>query len=352
MVRAGAARVLVLSIVLLVACSQAATGPGAPGGPAAGPAPRAAADGPGATAPAPARLIVSYSELSATELPLWIAQEAGIFQKNGLEVEQQLIESATGMPALIAGETQIAQLGGSNVLGAVVGGADIVVVGTLAPTYPYVFQTHPSIRSVEELRGQKVGVSRLGAASDVATRLSLRKVGLEPDRDVSILQVGSASARTAAMLSNAIQGAMVQPPDTMVLEAQGFNNLFDLAALDLPTSQLTIAVQRAFATANRDVVQRYVDSIVEGSARQRQDRALAIEVLRKYLRSDNEPALAVTYDYYTNKVLAALPYPRAEQFQEALEQLAEKNERARGFDVERMLDASFVQSAADRDVGR
>jgi NitT/TauT family transport system substrate-binding protein len=296
--------------------------------------------------------VVSYSELVPSELPFWIAQEAGIFQKNGLAVEHQLIESATGLPALLAGETQVAQLGGSTVLGAAVGGADLVIVAVLAPVYPYVFQAHPTIRTVDDLRGQKVGVSRFGTSSDTATRVSLRKLGLDAERDLTLIQVGSASARTAAMLGGAIQGAVAQPPDTLVLEAQGFNNLFDLAALGLPASQVAVAVQRSYLATSRDVMQRYVDSLVEAGVVQRQDKAFSIQVLKTYLRSDDEATLAVAYDYFTNKVLGVLPQARVEQFVDALEQLAEKNERARDFDIQRLLDPSLVQSAADRGLAR
>jgi NitT/TauT family transport system substrate-binding protein len=348
--RSGA--LLAAALALVIACAPTATTPAASRAVPDGAAAPAEPSSPAAPAPPLSRVVVSYSELVASELPFWIAQEAGIFRKNGLEVEQQLIESATGLPALLAGETQIAQLGGSSVLGAVVSGADLVVVAVLASVYPYVFQAHPSIRAVGDLRGQKVGVSRFGSSSDSATRVSLRKLGLDAERDLRLIQVGSASARTAAMLSGAIQGAVAQPPDTLVLEAQGFNNLFDLAALELPASQVAVAVQRSYLAANRDLLQRYVDSLVEAGVLQRQDKALAIDVLKTYLRSDDDAALAVTYDYYVNKVLSVLPHARPEQFADALEQLAEKNERAREFDVARMLDPSFVQSAADRGLAR
>jgi ABC-type nitrate/sulfonate/bicarbonate transport system substrate-binding protein len=201
---------------------------------------------------------------------------------------------------------------------------------------------------VDELRGKTVGVSRIGSASDIATRLALRKVGLEPDRDVTIVQVGSASARTAAMLSGAIQGGIAQPPESLRLEQEGFNNLLDLTSLNLPSVTFLIASQRSWIQANRDTAQRYIDALVEGIARQRQDRAFALAVMKDYLKSDDDQSLGVAYDYYTANVLPPLPYARPEHFADALAQLAETNESVRGFDVASMIDTSFVQSAADR----
>src|SRR5437764_3620840 len=139
-----------VALAALLACAPAATAPADSGAAPTGAAEPRESSATAPLPPAPARVVVSYSELVPSELPFWIAQEAGIFQKNGLEVEQQLIESATGLPALLAGETQVAQLGGSTVLGAAVGGADLLVVGVLAAVYPYVFQAHPSIRTVDD----------------------------------------------------------------------------------------------------------------------------------------------------------------------------------------------------------
>jgi NitT/TauT family transport system substrate-binding protein len=347
--------VLVVLAGLLAACVPPAS-PAAPAPAATATAPAAAAPAGAAAAPTPfsgplAKVTASYSELVATELPVWAAQEAGLFQKHGLDVDLQLMESTTGLAALIAGQTQIAQLGGSAVLSAAAGGADVVVLATLAPVYAYVFQVPASIRTLEDLRGQKVGVSRLGSSSDIATRVALRKVGLDPDRDVSIIQVGSSTARTAAMLSGAIQGGVAQPPDNLALEAQGFHSLFDLAALGLPVAQLTVVTQRSYANANRDVVQRYVDALVEATARARRDRELGLTTLRKNLKTDDERALVTTYDYFSQHVVAALPFPRPEQFADAAAELGENNPNIRSFDVARLLDPSFVQSAADRGLG-
>jgi ABC-type nitrate/sulfonate/bicarbonate transport system substrate-binding protein len=153
------------------------------------------------------------------------------------------------------------------------------------------------------------------------------------------------------MLSGAIQGGVAQPPDNLALEAQGFHSLFDLAALGLPVAQLTVVTQRSYANANRDVVQRYVDALVEATARARRDRELGLTTLRKNLKTEDERALVTTYDYFSQHVVAALPFPRPEQFADAAAELGENNPNIRSFDVARMLDPSFVQSAADRGLG-
>jgi ABC-type nitrate/sulfonate/bicarbonate transport system substrate-binding protein len=297
-------------------------------------------------------MAVSYSELLPTQMTLWATADAGLFARHGLDVTVELIESTPGMAAAIAGQTQIAMIGGGAPRKPAARRADIVVLANVSPVYPFVFQVAPAIRSVEDLRGQRVGVSRYGSASDIATRVALGRVGLDPDRDVSIIQVGSATARRAAMLAGNIVGGVVQPPDTLALESEGFQTLFDLAALNLPAASSVLTAQRGYVAANRDAVQRFVDAFMEGIALVKRDRPYAIGLLKQYLKNDDEIALNVAYDYFTEKIIVDQPYPRAEHFADAVAQLAETNPAVRDFNMAGLLDASFVQSAVERGVGR
>lgn len=322
--------------LLLSACGASPSGPAATG--AAGP---------------PVKLTVSYSNVIASNLPEWFAREAGIFQKNGLEVDLELIEGGSrGVAALLAGQTQLAHLGGSEVLSAAAQGGDLVVLATLTPVYPYLFYVPASVRDINDLKGKRVGVVTVGGSYDIATRVALSQLGLVPDKDVTVIPTGSVSSVTAALLSGAIQGGMSQPPDSLVLEARGFRPLFDLAKLQLPSANTTITTMRAYLVSHRDVIQRYVDSIVEAIARARKDKPAAVTVMKKYFKSEDGPAMSATYDYYVGKVIPALPYARPDQFTDAAAQLGKKNEKVRTFDVSRLLDDSFVKSAESRGLAK
>jgi NitT/TauT family transport system substrate-binding protein len=300
---------------------------------------------------APIKLVVSYSEIYEGSLPLWLTADAGLFQKHGLEVELQYIASATSIAALTAGQTQISQGGGSEALSATVGGADLVVIGNLVPVYPYVFEVPASIKSLNDLKGKKVGVSAAGSQSDIATRAGLARVGLVPDKDVIIVPVGSSQNRTAALQNGSIQGGLDQPPYSIILERSGFHPLFDLASLRLPTVNNGIVVQRSFLNGHKTAVQGYIDALVEGLARLRKDRTFAVGVLKKWLKLDDEPALNATYDFAVGKLFPVYPHITAEHMADAVDVLSQKNPRVKDFDVKRMLDDSFVKSAADRRVG-
>jgi NitT/TauT family transport system substrate-binding protein len=124
------------------------------------------------------------------------------------------------------------------------GGADLVLLGNFVPVYPFEFMVPADITTLDELRGQRVGVSSIGSSSDIATRAGLHRAGLDPQKDVDIVAVGSWTNLVAGLLNGAIQGGVSRPPDSLSLEAKGFHALFDLADQKLPTVNTSIVVQR------------------------------------------------------------------------------------------------------------
>jgi NitT/TauT family transport system substrate-binding protein len=339
-------RALALSVATLVLAAAC-------GGTALAPSPSPTVGGTTAatatTKPSPFKLVVSYSNIIGDELPLWSTKEGGFFEQNALEVgDLQNIASAQGVPAIISNQVQVAQVGGSEVMSANAEGADLVVVAQLAGVYPFVLEVAAPIRTVADLRGKKVGVSAPGSSSDIATRAALKRMGLDPDKDVTILPVGSAAQRTAAMLSGAIDAGVSQPPDSLAVEAKGFHVLYDLASQKLPSANTSVVVTRSFLNANRAVVQRYVDSLVQGIKKMKADRQFGITVLKKYFKSTDDVAMEATYDFYARLVTATQPFPRPEMFADAQTILGAKSDKVKSYDVTKMLDTSFVQSAVDR----
>ena len=299
------------------------------------------------------KVSVGYSNIAGGELPLWTAAEDGYFSDNGVNPDVQLISGgANTVAALVSGQVQIAHAGGSEALSAIANGADLIVLGTLTPVYAYVLEVSPDINSPSDLAGKKLGVATFGGSADIATRVVLRQAGIDPDADVTMVATGSAANRTAALLSGAIQGGMAAgPPDTLSLEAQGLHPLFDLAALKLPAAIDTIIAQRGWVDSNHELVQRYIDSIVQSAARAKQDRDGSIAILKKYYNSDDDAAMNATYDFNANEVIPTLPFPKPEQFHDAVQQLSVNNPRVADVDLTKVLHPEFVQSAADRGLG-
>lgn len=328
--------------LIIAACGGAGTSAPVASGPAT------TAQAAATTAPPPTKLVVGYSEIYEGELPVWAAFEAGIFKANGLDVDLRYTASTTGIAALLANEIQVFQGGGSEAMSANLGDADLVLIGNLVPVYPYVFMVQKDINTIADLKGKKVGVSNPGSTSDIATRAGLTRLGLIPDKDVTIVAVGSSQNRTAALQAGSIQGGLDQPPYSYDLEKLGLHTLFSMAEQKLPIVNNGIVIKRSYLVVNKAVVQRYVDSIVQAIAKVKKDKAFAVGVYKKYLKIDDEIALGRTWEYATTQLFPALPYAKLDQFNDITLELAKRNDKAKTYDVSKMLDESFVKSAADR----
>lgn len=322
-------------------------------GPASAPttAPTAAAR-PAANAPLE-KLAVGYSNVSADFLSTWVATEAGIYAQNGLDVDLTLVSGGSKtMASLLSGQNQLTLQGGGEALSASASGADLVVLATLAPVYPYLFEVAADVKTPDDLRGKKVGVSSAGGSADIAARVVLKKQGLDPDSDVTMVPVDSHANRTAALISGAIQGGVDDPPDSYEVERHGLHPLFDLAGLKLPAANTVLVGQRSWVTANRETTQKFVDSIVMAISRMRADKPFTVEVLKKYFQSEDDEAISGAYDFFTREVTPAVPMPKPEQFADAMAILGDSNEKVRSVDVSRIIDPSFIQSAVDRGLSK
>jgi len=347
--------------VMLAACGAApAASPAPPSSPAASAKPAASASAatkPAASASAAAKpaaggltkVSMGYSNIAGSNLAAWTALDSGYFQKNGLEVDLTLIAGGSRtMAALLSGDEQLIFAGGAETLSAVSQGADLIVVGTLGPVYPYKFEVTKDIQKPADLKGKTVGVASFGGSADIATRVVLRRLGLDPDKDVNIISLSDAQTRSAALLSGKAQAGMDSPPGSLKLEAAGLHPLVNLAAEKIPADNNTIVGQRSWVNANRPLVQKIVDSLVQGAARAKNDKAFGLATMKKYYKDDNDAEMVPSYEFYANETMPSLPYPKPEQFKDSIEQLAPKNDKLKGFDVTKILDESFVKSAADR----
>lgn len=342
----------VLIVILAVVASACSSGAGtaATSAPAASTA--AAASPTPTKRPCCTKVVAAYSNISADDWLSWYAFEKGIFTDNGLTVDLQSINGGaqTGA-ALLANQIQIGQFGGAEALSANAGGGDLVLVANLAPVYPYKLYAQKSITTVAGLKGKKIGVSNAGGSSDIATRAALISAGLNPDKDVSIVAVGSHANRTAALLAGSIDAGVDDPPEDLELVKAGFNALVDLAGQKLPAANTGVIMSRAFMNANKDTVQAYVDSLTIARAKMKTDKVGATAVLGKYFKITDQPALDGAYDFFMNEVTTPYLFPEVAQFKDAVSILGPGNPNIAKVDISKMIDRTFIQSAQDRKLG-
>jgi len=295
------------------------------------------------TAGAPKKIGIAYSNLIADSLSLWVARESGIFARNGLDVDLQYIASSNAFAALLAGQVQASAGGGSEVISGTANGADVVVVANLMPIYPYFMEAPAGIQKPTDLKGQSIAITNPGATFDIASRVALKKVGLDPT-DVQFIKTGSVVNVQSALMSGQVQGGLAQVPDTLKLEAAGLHPIIDMSTLQAPAAGTVVSMQRAYVDANKDLTQKIVDSIVQAYAIEKEDRSTTVKVLKQYLKSEDDAAMGATYDYFVAKAPPTVPRP--EQFMDAFAVLAEQDQRINSVDLAKMIDASYFQKAS------
>ena len=287
---------------------------------------------------------IAYSAISSSQLVGWVAYEAGFFKQNGIDVEFIFIEGGPrAVRALTSGEVPFALVAGAPVLQSNLQGSSAVVITGFMNTMDYQFVVDKKISQPEQLKGTTVAVSQSGSSSDFATRYMLQQYGLEPGKDVTILEIGSQPARFSALGSGKIQGVMVAIPLTLTAKKMGFNILVDLQMLGLEYQYTALATTREFIKARPDIVRAVVKSSVEAIHYLKTHRQETLEILRKYMRINDTDALVEAYEQSGLNLIPEKPYPTLRGIQLMLGELGAKDPKAKAAKPEQFVDSSFVK---------
>jgi NitT/TauT family transport system substrate-binding protein len=291
------------------------------------------------------RLTAGYASISSAHLPIWVAKEAGIFVRNGLDVQMVLFTGTAPIMALIAGDSPISQIAGIGIVNSVLAGSDAVLIAGGTVTLDWWLISRPEIKNPAQLKGGSVAISSFGTASDFVARFALRKIGLEPEKDVTVVQVGNPVTRQAALETNRVQATVHVPPSTFVAQKKGFNVLADVAALGLAYQHTGVASTRRFIKEHPEIVRAYIKSHVEAVRRLKTDRETGIKVLAKYMGglTDRE-ILEKTYERaVADNILPRKQYPTLAGIKMILDTVAEKDPKARGARAEDFVDMRFIR---------
>jgi NitT/TauT family transport system substrate-binding protein len=255
--------------------------------------------GPGFAEP----LRVGIPGLSAEFAPVWAANDRGLLKKYGFETEVIAMQGGTQLAqAIIAGSIPIAVMGGAY-LTAAVRGADLIMIATHMDKLPYSLIVKPNINRVEDLKGTRLAISRFGSSSDAGLRLALQKLGLNPEKDVTIVQVGGQTERFAALKANTVDGTVVIPPLTGAAQRLGYNGLINMTKLGIPYPQEGVVVSRQILTTRREMVIRFLKAYIEGVKELKADKEFAVGILAKHLRMDRKKDREALEDSFQEVVI-------------------------------------------------
>jgi NitT/TauT family transport system substrate-binding protein len=245
------------------------------------------------------KLTVSYSSVDAPSANWYIAQDKGLYKKYGMDVESIYIPaSSTNVAVLVAGQIKFGNGTGGVIASADVSGANLVAVGCFINTLPYELIVQESIKTKEQLKGKSLGISRIGSSSDVAARVLLKGLGLEPDKDVPIIQVGGSSERAAAFRTGKIAG-FPAPPGVIHL-AKGMAHRVLISTADFPKPYpfpyICATTTKTYLASNRATVKKLLMALTEGAYFFKTRKEESKKIVAKYTRQNNEDYLEAAYD--------------------------------------------------------
>lgn len=289
------------------------------------------------------RLRIAYSSISAAYAGIWVAQDAGYFVKEGLDSQIIFIGSATQLAqVLVAGDVDVASLGGGPVMAASLSGADLKVIGNNVNKLIFSLHAKPEIKSIEELRGKRIAVSRFGSSSDVAARTALRKYNMDPAKDVNLMQLGTMSNMFGALKSGAVEASMVSPPTQFMSEKLGFKEILSVTDMDLAYPNPAMAVSGDLIRKRPEIIDRFMRAYVRGMHRAKIDRESTLKTLAKYTTITDTAILSRAYDFYMGKILERAPYINMQGMQNALDDVARTVPAAKNARPEQFVDLSFL----------
>jgi NitT/TauT family transport system substrate-binding protein len=292
------------------------------------------------------KLNVGYSALSADQLPGWVAKDAGIFERNGLDVQLIFFTGGTtSILALVSGDVPITQVAGPGLVNSALAGSDAVFVAAGITSLNYVLMGKPGLKSTEQLKGGTLAISRFGSATDSIARFALRRVGLTPGKDVTLVQVGSGPARLDAALTGKVSAAVINPPSSFIAEKKGLVVLADVAKMGLVFQHTGATTTRRFIRENPDIVRRYVKSQVEAVHRIWTDKETTVGALQKYMGGaiDRDILEKSRENILTEALLPKKQYPSLAGLKTVLDDIAERDPRAKTAKPEQFVDPTFIR---------
>lgn len=253
------------------------------------------------------RRILYGTTASPAHLPVWVAKDAGYFEKNGLHVEPVQIRGGSLITlAILTGDLPFSGAGAESVVAARASGGDIVLLACPVDTDPVYLITRPEIRSPRDLKGLASAVTRYGSTTHFYLRAALKHIGLDPDKDMTILQLGAGPEMVIALDRGAIAAAALTTRYAIPFLERGWPVLVDLSHTDLVYPSSCVTSSRAFIRAEPKTTHAFLSAYVAGIHLAKQDRAFAEKSFSKWMREQNSAIVRKTVEAYA-RVLKPAP---------------------------------------------
>ncbi|HEX6435886.1 MAG TPA: ABC transporter substrate-binding protein [Candidatus Binatia bacterium] len=289
------------------------------------------------------RIRIGYSGVTVSNAMLWVTDEGKLFHKNGIDPQILYLRTTLGQTAMIAGEVDMCVYSGSLLSSARLQGADVVMVTSFLDKPLYRLVVRPEIKTVADLKGKRLGITRFGTVTDSMTRLLVGKLGLDPDKDVSYIQVGDVPILLASLTAGkTIDGAIIQPPYYLKALASGMRVLVNMQEMDIPVQQTGLNTTDKFISKNPDLVRRVVKSLIEGIHLMRTDPTVAKRALSRRMQIKDEKEIDDTY-LLLKSFVPIKPYPTLDGFKTIFDDLSKRVPAAKTANPKEFVNTRFIE---------
>jgi ABC-type nitrate/sulfonate/bicarbonate transport system substrate-binding protein len=292
------------------------------------------------------KMRLGLSSVSALHSAVWIAEQKGLFRKHGIDAEVIVVGQGgtAGISALLANDIQMTSSAGDSLVNAALHGGETVMIAGVVNKGLQRIMTRPEIKTPADIKGKRVGVTRIGAVSHSVLLMILRRWNMSPT-DVQILQVGTSPNMLASLDKGGLDGAVITIPSMFVAEDRGYKVLLDLADTDIYYLQTMIATTRSYIKNNRDKTLRFLKGYLEGIAYFKQNRKEGLDVVKKKLRisEQQERNLERSFDLLSMKYYEPMPYPSLRGVETVLGFVEKDNPKAKGADPKSFVDDSLLR---------
>jgi NitT/TauT family transport system substrate-binding protein len=262
---------------------------------------------------------LAYSSISGAMAPLWVAQDYGYFRRHGLDVQLLYIGGGSvATQALLGGDVQFGRLGANSVVQASLRGAGLKMISNTINTLVFSLMARPEIQTAKDLKGKKIGLTRLGGSTDFALDLALKKWGLRRGSDIAVIQTGGMPQLLGAITGGVVDAGVVSPPTNLSAAKLGLKELVDFGEIGIVYPNSPLATSQHFLEKNRGTALRVLRAYCEGIHRVRTDKEGTIKVLAKYTKVQDTDILAELYRIYGVKHLEPIPKVRLDSVDEVL----------------------------------
>ncbi|MGZ8521267.1 MAG: ABC transporter substrate-binding protein [Candidatus Binatia bacterium] len=298
------------------------------------------------------KLRLGLSSIGATNGSIWAAEEKGLFRKHGVDVEVIFIGGggARVVSSLLAGDIHFSVGGGEGSIRSQMRGAETVIASSTLTKGLQRILAKPEIKTYQDLKGRKIGITQFGSAAHLVLALMLKKWNMRPDQ-VQTLQVGSSPALLASLDKGGIDAAVLTLPTFFLAEDKGSRVVGDPMTMDIYYLQNTLESTRGFLRKNRDQALKFMKGYIEGIAYFKKNKKESLDIMGRKLRIQSSQERDVRYLEMSYNLMTAaysdIPYPSLRAVQSIVDKIAEEDPKVKEREVRSFVDDTLVKELED-----